>query len=273
MARGKSASSDVEMEAETSKTSNKEAEVEAHDEGSGEEEEEEFEIEAILDAKLGAFTPGQHGYLVKWKGFGHEDNSWVAEEDAGNAQDLIDEYWRKAKGKTAKRKSETKPAPPAPKPTPAKKASVKEDTPEPEEAPAKKRGRGRPKVKVDTEDEEDEEDSAKGKKRGRKSNGTAGAAAKRTRTTTPTEHVELPPPMQPSTQKKYKDIASWENLVENVDTVEKAEDGNLYVYFTLTKNQTHCKELSEVCAKKFPQKLIKFYEGNLRWKASEEEAD
>jgi hypothetical protein len=26
---------------------------------------------------------GKFGYLVKWKGYGEEENSWVREEDAG----------------------------------------------------------------------------------------------------------------------------------------------------------------------------------------------
>ena len=41
-------------------------------------EEEEYEVEAILDVKKG---PKSLLYLVKWKGFGHEDNTW---EPKGN---------------------------------------------------------------------------------------------------------------------------------------------------------------------------------------------
>lgn len=32
---------------------------------------------------------------------------------------------------------------------------------------------------------------------------------------------------------KHANSASWEHLVESVDTVERNEDGELYVYFTL----------------------------------------
>jgi len=29
------------------------------------------------------------------------------------------------------------------------------------------------------------------------------------------------------------DLESWEKLIKSVDTVEKGDDGHLYVYFTL----------------------------------------
>jgi len=64
------------------------------------EEEEEYEIEAVLDAKRNKFPEvgppslrhvfpanqralqGRMGYLVKWKGYPDEENSWVDEQDA-----------------------------------------------------------------------------------------------------------------------------------------------------------------------------------------------
>ena len=68
----------------------------------GEEDDEEYEIEMILDAKQGTFEgvstfcalyilvmaytdvsrQGKLGYLVKWKGYSAESNSWVSEEEA-----------------------------------------------------------------------------------------------------------------------------------------------------------------------------------------------
>ena len=32
---------------------------------------------------------------------------------------------------------------------------------------------------------------------------------------------------------KYMDLESWEKLIKTIDTVEKGDDGQLYVYFTL----------------------------------------
>jgi chromobox protein 5 len=69
----------------------------------GSEEESEYEIEAILDAKRGMFPNGRIGYFVKWKGYTAEDNSWVDEADAGNADELIKAFWSKQKSSKGKR--------------------------------------------------------------------------------------------------------------------------------------------------------------------------
>ena len=42
----------------------------------------EFEIERILDSRV---ARGSKQYLVKWKGYADYDNSWVAEQEMGNA--------------------------------------------------------------------------------------------------------------------------------------------------------------------------------------------
>ena len=34
--------------------------------------------------------------------------------------------------------------------------------------------------------------------------------------------------------KKHMTISSWENIVETIDTIERGEDGNLYVYFKMS---------------------------------------
>ncbi|KZT54943.1 hypothetical protein CALCODRAFT_370405 [Calocera cornea HHB12733] len=63
-------------------------------EGDSEEGESEYEIEAILGHKMGMFTPGEYAYYVSWKGYPAEENSWVSQDDAGNAMELITEYWK-----------------------------------------------------------------------------------------------------------------------------------------------------------------------------------
>jgi len=73
-------------------------------EGGGEDEE-VYEIEAILDAKMGYFATGRYGYLVRWKGYGPEEDSWVDEPDAEGATDLIEEYWHANPKKQRGRKS------------------------------------------------------------------------------------------------------------------------------------------------------------------------
>ena len=43
----------------------------------------EYEIEKVLDSRL---VCGRKEYLVKWKGYGDYENSWVKAVDMGNAQ-------------------------------------------------------------------------------------------------------------------------------------------------------------------------------------------
>lgn len=73
--------------------------------------------------------------------------------------------------------------------------------------------------------------------------------------------------------KKHMTIASWENLVETIDTIERGDEGDLYVYFKIKHSDVRMREVSRLCAQKFPQKLIKFYESNLRWRIDGEDAN
>jgi Chromo (CHRromatin Organisation MOdifier) domain len=50
----------------------------------------EYELEAILDSRI---YRGRLQYLVSWKGFGYEENSWTNEADV-NAPRLIKEFYR-----------------------------------------------------------------------------------------------------------------------------------------------------------------------------------
>ncbi|TFY83655.1 hypothetical protein EWM64_g359 [Hericium alpestre] len=264
--------SEMETEGKQAKASKRQSSTEAdappetdNAEGSNEETSEpEYEIEAILDSKRGVFGKGSAGYLVKWKGFGDEENSWVSEEDASNAKDLIDEFWaRHAKQKKTARVSEAKPAKGRP-------PSAKAESPAVEAAPAvKKRGRGRPsKTKPETDEEEE---AVPAKKKSRPSNGTA--AKGRTAEASPEEdESETAVPevtVHPSKSKKYKDVANWERFVEKIDTVERSGEDELLVYFRMKDIADPCVEVSDVAAKHFPQTLIRFYESNLRWKSTD----
>ena len=53
--------------------------------------EEEWEVEEILDSR---WHRKRFQFLVKWKGFSREHNSWEAASDV-KAQDLVAEYYRK----------------------------------------------------------------------------------------------------------------------------------------------------------------------------------
>ncbi|OSD04860.1 hypothetical protein PYCCODRAFT_1363355 [Trametes coccinea BRFM310] len=253
----------------TSKNASKDkGRVEDEDEGSeedDEEDEEEYEIEAILDAKHGTFPEGRVGYLVKWKGYGEEHNSWVDEKDAEGARDLIAEFWKHHK--KGSRKSDVKPKA-TPKP---RKSSVKADSDVESTAPAKKRGRQSKSTPARAaSDEEDEEDAAPKQKKPRKSAGGSAAKTNNRRKSNASAADEDGEPY--ADLRKLKDMASWEHLVERIDTVERTENGDLFVYFTLKNGKGHAREKSDICKKKMPYKLIDFYESNLRWKPSDEDA-
>jgi len=252
----------------TKSSKNKEPVMDVDEDDDGSEGvEEEYEIEKILDAKLGTFPNGRMGYLVKWKGYSEEHNSWVDEKDAGNAQVLIDEYWqRNKKDKKAGRKSMG----PAPRVSSAKAprgSTARDDSSEVEEMPAKKRGRP-PKAKSargsseqqKVEDEE-EEDRPKVKK-ARKSTGKKAASE-------PMD-VDESGPESYRDMKTWMSSATWEHIVDTIDTVERTSDDRLLVYFTLKNGKGRAREETAVCKEKMPRKLLEFYEQNLRWRASDE---
>ena len=58
-------------------------------------DEEEWEVEGILDKQV---VQGKDRYLVAWKGWPSEFNSWELEENLGNADLLLQEFTRNQKG-------------------------------------------------------------------------------------------------------------------------------------------------------------------------------
>jgi hypothetical protein len=57
------------------------------------EEEEEYEIEEIHGhRRKGRGTQ----YLVHWKGYGNEDDTWLPRSSLGNAEELLSEYLKRS---------------------------------------------------------------------------------------------------------------------------------------------------------------------------------
>ncbi len=143
------------------------------------------------------------------------------------AKELITEFWArqgKKKGDKTGRKSDAKTKGATRRPA----AVSVESTPEPAQVPKK---RGRTKAKPDSDNEGDEEDT-RSRKKGRKSNGTTRKASP-----SPTSSSIRASPaadaFEPSTINKWGRLPSWEQYIDEIDTVERIDGGELIIYFKL----------------------------------------
>jgi len=230
-----------------------------------------------MKVEKGIFKPGRWAFFVKWKGYGTGENSWVDEPDF-LAKEMIEQYWedhpeipgnpkkakqRKSNASSTGRTSVGKPRKSLPdaeaseteivKPTKRKSSSKKEseevealDVDE-EEAPPKKKSKAAANKKATppSNDKENgyfsaEEEAPKDDLAGHSSNA----------------------------MDKYKSKKNWAPLIGTIQTVERTDDGALMVYFTTVEGARAISD-SRQLAEKAPQKLIEFYETNLRWRGVE----
>jgi hypothetical protein len=61
----------------------------------------EYEVEKIVDSQIDADTM-EHMYLVKWKGYGDDENTWEPKTNLSHAPDLVKAFdaKKKAAGRT-----------------------------------------------------------------------------------------------------------------------------------------------------------------------------
>ncbi|KAF9025349.1 hypothetical protein BDZ89DRAFT_1161785 [Hymenopellis radicata] len=240
-------------------------------------DEEEYEIEEILDVDPEAFDGEKTGYWVKWKNYDDKFNTWVSEEDAGNAQELIDEFWRKRREEKAK--------------DPKKKRSRPSNGDSASARGSAKRSR-KQSTAMDEDDEEEVDTQPKkarstSTKATTKSTTTNAARKSTAKQQSPSEAaVDI---LEISHVVQYKDLKNWDKVVEEITTVERdVESQQLYIFFTLQvlpylhfplltlcpafydrNTGERVRAESSECRYKFPQKLIDFYESHLKWTETE----
>ncbi|OCF40713.1 hypothetical protein I317_05485 [Kwoniella heveanensis CBS 569] len=182
-----------------------------------EEEEGEYEVEALVDhrQKKGAQS-GKYEYLVAWKGYGAEHNTWEPEEHLSHADDQVKEYWNKRpkpslqKVKRPRRQSNAGAS--SSTPVPASQRNHK----------SAKSSNGKRKaahLDDDLDDDVPEFDDT---------------------------HVD--------SSEKYQDVANWEETVQQIDTIERSRKDELTVYMTMIGGERLALP-TDVAYKRCPQKV------------------
>ena len=156
------------------------------------------------------------------------------------ASELIADYWQrhgKKKGEKSGRKSDVR-----------SKASPRRPVApsvEPSSESVTKKRRLRQKTKAESADEDAEEDT-RSRKRGRKSNGISRRSSP---SPAPSDEAHPSPELlEPSTIKKWGKLPSWERHIQAIDTVERTDNGDLFIYFKLYDVRLSASAISDTLA-------------------------
>ncbi|WVW85331.1 hypothetical protein I302_107369 [Kwoniella bestiolae CBS 10118] len=204
--------------------------TEGEEEEEEEEEEGEYEVEAVVDHRQKKGNQaGKYEYLVSWKGYGPEHNTWEPEEHVAHAADIVSRYWA-TKPKTVAAPKETKKR--------GRPSAGGSSTPVPASQKAKsaRTTNGTGKRRTEGGDDDDEEQPE-----------------------FEISHVD-------STE-KYEDVPDWEDTVNSVDTIERGSKNDLVIYLTMVGGEKVAVP-TDLAYRRCPQKVLQFYEKHLKWKAS-----
>ncbi|WVQ95187.1 hypothetical protein IAU59_002281 [Kwoniella sp. CBS 9459] len=198
---------------------------EQEEEDEEDEEEGEYEVEALVDhrQKKGAQS-GKYEYLVAWKGYGAEHNTWEPEEHLSHADDQVKEYWDKRPKPSLqnnKKRGRQSGAASSSTPVPASQRNAKS-------ARTTNGKRKAANAEDDLDDDVPEFDDT---------------------------HVD--------SSEKYQDVANWEETVQQIDTIERSRKDELTVYMTMIGGERLALP-TDVAYKRCPQKILKFYEKHLK---------
>ncbi|KAI4117822.1 MAG: hypothetical protein LQ345_002008 [Seirophora villosa] len=233
------ADSDAESVAADDVTDSRPEPVEGEEEvaavtAEGEEEEEDdgdeevYVVEKIL-RHHDDFEDNAMRYLIKWKGYERKvDLTWETEENLAGAREILEVYWQDIGGK---------PEPSFKGNKPAGKKRGRQSTGNQPEAAKKKQKRGR-KSTSNVQDKDDAND-------------------------------EFPPGFTDVDPESWKPPApednAWEDLVMQVDTIEKDNDDMLWAYLVWNEKNddgrfNRTKARLATCNRACPQKMLSFYE-------------
>lgn len=163
-------------------------------------------------------------YMVSWVGYGVEENSWVREADAENAEEMLAEYWRKQKttprirtiSKTAERVWKEQQEAQGKSGAAAGKepgGAGKRDRDSGSLLPSsKKQKQGRARARLANDDSDDDDDDVD------------------LSTLSPAEREAI---LKKRVRRKYERLPDWENVVKQITNIERHEDGRLIAFVKL----------------------------------------
>lgn len=219
---------------------------------SGEEEEEEFSVEKVVDKRI---VNNQVEYLLKWKGYGNEENTWEPEANLDCAE-LI-ETFEKMRKEELKKKEEKKTSSKKKEEPPKKKTN--------QESSSKKKSEESNKRKSSSAVDE----SSKKSDDKRKSNAEEESSGKKKTADEPIKKKPKKAAADESGPRGFDKGLEAERIIGATDT----DSGDL-MFLMKWKGSNEAELVSSKEANiKCPQVVIRFYEERLTWNTTTDEEE